>query len=117
MYQTTHRANAATITPAQYQPRSVSSLIGSSSVFREGLYTHDISRSWEERGEVGSFWKGDYYLKPRLGRGFLMRWTAPRLRTLHALQTWLRPGLEQVAVRLSRRLISLDFKFKSLNGK
>src|SRR2546421_10579360 len=42
MYQTTHRANADTITPAQYQPRSASSLIGSSSLFREGLYTHSL---------------------------------------------------------------------------
>jgi hypothetical protein len=37
--QGTHRANADTITPAQYQPRSASSLIGSSFPFREGLYT------------------------------------------------------------------------------
>jgi hypothetical protein len=44
MYQTTHRANANTITPAQYQPRSASSLIGSSSLFREGLYTHSAPR-------------------------------------------------------------------------
>jgi hypothetical protein len=42
-YQTTHRANADTITPAQYQLRSVSSLIGSSSLFREGLYTHSLA--------------------------------------------------------------------------
>jgi hypothetical protein len=35
-----HRANADTITPAQYQPRSASSLIGSSFLFREGLYIH-----------------------------------------------------------------------------
>jgi hypothetical protein len=37
--QGSHRANADTITKAQYQPRSASSLIGSS-FFHEGLYTH-----------------------------------------------------------------------------
>ena len=40
MYQGTHRANAAAITPAQYQPRSVSSLIGSSSKQVEHLRNH-----------------------------------------------------------------------------
>src|SRR6516162_8899804 len=42
MYQMTHRTNADTITPAQYQPRSASSLIGSSSLFRDGLYTRSL---------------------------------------------------------------------------
>src|SRR5262249_5830392 len=42
MYQMTHRTNADTITPAQYQPRRASSLIGSSSLFRDGLYTRSL---------------------------------------------------------------------------
>src|SRR5262249_60627695 len=37
MYQPTNTASAHTITPAQYQPRSASSLIGSSSLFPEGI--------------------------------------------------------------------------------
>jgi hypothetical protein len=92
MYQTTHRANAAKITPAQYQPRSVSSLIGSSSLFREGLYTHDIIPFMGERGEVGPLWKGDYYLKPRLGRGFLMS-AINRLRTHFVLLSGAEPSI------------------------
>jgi hypothetical protein len=51
IYQTTHRANADTITPAQYQRRSASSLIGSSSLFRGGLYTHSLS-GWPPRTRI-----------------------------------------------------------------
>jgi hypothetical protein len=57
MYQTTHKANANTITPAQYQPRSASSLIGSPSLFREGLYTHSAARGRAQASPLwGSYW-------------------------------------------------------------
>ena len=56
MYQATHRANADAITPAQYQPRSVSSLIGSSSLFRETIHPF-LAQSW--RGDSIEQWRAD----------------------------------------------------------
>src|SRR6266446_10391614 len=50
--QGTHRANANTITPAQYQPRSASSLIGSSFLFLRD-YT-PILRAASKAGLVSS---------------------------------------------------------------
>jgi hypothetical protein len=60
--QGTHRANANTITPAQYQPRSASSLIGSSFLFREGLYTHSCGVPGPEKTILGRETKLRYEL-------------------------------------------------------
>jgi hypothetical protein len=49
--QGTHRANADTITPAQYQPRSASSLIGSSFLFRD--YTPILRAASKTGGGLG----------------------------------------------------------------